>query len=179
MESALNGSVGPSGLSQVRQWIAMIKLLQENEPRFLLMRINEATESKKPGINASLQMIFDWVREWSDGLDDLEENETRQVEESGNLVEIPVEPDSHESNEAFILTEAIYAIEAVLEMSETFIEDSSDLIDKMQEQRDTREARQSLWESWDKEQSQNDRQAETEDEEEDRPFDIADFFSDL
>jgi hypothetical protein len=180
VELALSGNVGSSGLDRANQWIAIVKLLRENEPRFLLMRINEAAESKTAGIDQTLRRVLEWVREWSEGLEDLDQDETRWVEESGNLIEIPIEPDPYESDEAFTLTEAIDAVEAVMEMSDELAENASDLIYKMQGQREAREARQAQWEAWDEEQSRDAyEQPETEIEDETRPFDITEFFSDL
>ena len=180
LKSALNTEISARGLDRADEWIELAKLLLENEPRFLRMHISDSEKTPQEEINETLGEVVRWIDTWSENLEDLDEDESQWVEDSGDLVQIPIEPNSDESHEAFRLKQAIEVVDSAIGLSDDLAEAGDKLIVRMQQQREVRGYRQARWDDWDEEQAQRAFPApDLASDDKVRRFNIADFFSDL
>jgi hypothetical protein len=175
-EAAIELEIGFEAIDEVRRWLSMVRVVKQNEPRFLLMR------EQRNEVEVLLTSIVAWARNWSDGLEELDEDETEPRHEFGDEdIEAPVQPSSAEESQQWYLGELIYAIDDVVDLSaRKTARDAGTLIGQLRLQHDIRTTRQSRYEEW--ETSMDD------DESDQRPlardqgsgdFDIEEFFEDL
>lgn len=175
LESALNDEISHRGLDNVSRWLRMVKLLRDNEPRFLRIEMTEAE------IEDRIQNIFSWIRDFFDGLTLLVEGEIEVYEEDEETIEIPVQPDSNESEEIYLLKDATDVIIESIDLAAKFAKMGDELIEQMQKQAEVREARESEYDNWNWDQRDrvNDDSLSTARAQGSGDFDIVEFFSDL
>jgi hypothetical protein len=177
LESALKGGVQYFNLDKVGRWINMIKILRENEPRFLRIEMTEME------LESRIQKIFHWIKDWSDGLLVLAAHETEVIEQVPIIVEAPVEPDVDESDEMHRLQEAVSVTNELIDLSDELTQAGNELVDAMQEQHDVRQTREEEYYEWKSERDANDDvdqdSSSTARAQGSGDFDIAEFFSDL
>jgi acetolactate synthase small subunit len=177
LESALNDRVQYFSLDNASSWIRLVKILRENEPRFLRIEITDT------GMDGRVRGVINWIKDWCDTLAVLDVNETEVVEERPVIVEAPAEPGVDESDEIFILREAAGVINEIIDLDDEFVQAGNELIDAIQEQRDVRKTREGKYSEW-----KSERDSDYIEDEDSSPaartqgsgdFDIVEFFSDL
>jgi hypothetical protein len=180
LEDALADELAYDAIVVVARWVRLVKLLVRNEPRFVLIREGVG------GVAARAERIISWIQAWTGALPWLDEYESEWTTpvngdpvEMGE-VEAPVQPDSIESHDRFLLDETLGLVGDAAELA-TDVEKSSDaLIGEMHEHMRVREARQERYDDWESEMRSDEAISwRTARGQGSGDFDIVEFFSDL
>jgi hypothetical protein len=175
VETALLEEVDYASFEEVSNWISLVSLLQQYEPRYLLI------EGIKKSVDDPLMRTIEWVRNWSDSLSELSEVESDwEIDDNGEYIEMPVSPSSDEEDEQILLREAIDFVTAATSAGRNLTKTTTKLIDRMREQLEARVARQHQYDTWQSENSKDSKDSWSAARNQGSgDFDIVEFFSDL